>query len=155
MTISVRCPKCGHGYQLRDELAGKQAKCLRGAMGAGGVVCQDCHGDMKQVGNDFTAGFPSGTGADLAKRVPWAMEPKCQSCHVGDAKSVATMNRAEHIVAPDGIRNLLAFTKSSAAAAATRCCAKSKAGLRRRRRCATCWPCWTRPRATTRSRTPC
>lgn len=31
MTISVRCPKCGHGYQLRDELAGKQAKCRCGA----------------------------------------------------------------------------------------------------------------------------
>jgi hypothetical protein len=89
-------------------------------MGAGGVVCQDCHGDMKQVGNDFTAGFPAGTGADLAKRVPWAMEPKCQSCHVGDAKSVTTMNRSDHIVAPDGIRNLLAFTKSSAATAAVK-----------------------------------
>ena len=97
---------------------GKQTKCLRGAMGAGGVTCQDCHGDMKQVGNDFTAGFPAGAGADLSKRVPWAMEPKCQSCHVGDAKSVTTMNRTDHIVAADGIRNLLAFTKSSAAAAA-------------------------------------
>ncbi len=99
---------------------GKQTKCLRGAMGAGGVVCQDCHGDMKQVGNDFTAGFPAGAGADLAKRVPWAVEPKCQSCHVGDAKSVTTMNRSDHIVAPDGIRNLLAFTKSSAATAAVK-----------------------------------
>ena len=39
---------------------GKQTKCLRGAMGAGGVVCQDCHGDMKQVGNDFTASLPAG-----------------------------------------------------------------------------------------------
>ena len=96
---------------------GKQTKCLRGAMGQGGVVCQDCHGDMKQVGNDFTAGLPMGAGLDLGKRVPWAMEPKCQSCHVGDAKSVTTMNRSDHIVAPDGIRNLLAFTKSSAATA--------------------------------------
>ncbi len=96
---------------------GKLAKCLRGTMGAGGVVCQDCHGDMKQVGNDFSAGLPTGAGLDLARRVPWAMEPKCQSCHVGDAKSVTTMNRADHIVAPDGIRNLMAFTKTSAAAA--------------------------------------
>ncbi|MEO8508762.1 MAG: cytochrome C [Betaproteobacteria bacterium] len=99
---------------------GKETKCLRGAMGAGGVVCQDCHGDMKQVGNDFTAGFPGGTGADLTKRVPWAVEPKCQSCHVGDAKSVTAMNRADHIVAADGIRNLLAFTKSSATAASVK-----------------------------------
>ena len=34
------------------------------------------------------------------KRVPWAVEPKCQSCHVGDAKSVTALNRADHIVAP-------------------------------------------------------
>ncbi len=30
MPISVHCSKCGHGYQLRDELAGKQAKCRCG-----------------------------------------------------------------------------------------------------------------------------
>ena len=30
MPIAVRCPKCGHGYQLRDELAGKKAKCRCG-----------------------------------------------------------------------------------------------------------------------------
>jgi hypothetical protein len=98
---------------------GKQTKCLRGAMGGGGVVCQDCHGSMKQVGNDFTANLPTTSfpaGADMTKRVPWAMEPKCQSCHVGDAKTVQTMNRTDHIVAPDGIRNLLAYTKSSAPA---------------------------------------
>jgi hypothetical protein len=96
---------------------GKQTKCLRGAMANGGVVCQDCHGSMKQVGNDFTAGFPAGTGADLGKRVPWAMEPKCQSCHVGDAVSVQSMNRSDFIVAADGLRNLAAYTKSSAASA--------------------------------------
>jgi hypothetical protein len=96
---------------------GKQTKCLRGAMGGGGVVCQDCHGDMKQVGNDFTANLPAGKGPDLTKRVPWAMEPKCQSCHVGDAKTVTAMNRADQIVAPDGIRNLLAYARSSAGAA--------------------------------------
>lgn len=99
---------------------GKQTKCLRGAMGAGGVVCQDCHGDMKQVGNDFSAGFPTGGGADLTRRVPWAVEPKCQSCHVGDAKSVTALNRSDFIVAADGIRNLLAYTKSSAASASVK-----------------------------------
>ena len=97
---------------------GKITKCLRGAMGAGGVVCQDCHGDMKQVGNDFTAGFPAGSGADLTRRVPWAVEPKCQSCHVGDAQTVGALNRADFIVANDGIRNLMAFTRSSAASVA-------------------------------------
>jgi hypothetical protein len=100
---------------------GKQTKCLRGAMGAGGAVCQDCHGSMKQVGNDFTAKFPTTNypaGADLTKRVPWAAEPKCQSCHVGDAKTVTAMNRSDYIVSPDGIRNLMAYTKSSATATA-------------------------------------
>ena len=100
---------------------GKQTKCLRGAMGAGGAVCQDCHGSMKQVGNDFTAKFPTTSypaGADLTRRVPWATEPKCQSCHVGDAKTVTAMNRSDYIVSPDGIRNLMAYTKSSATATA-------------------------------------
>lgn len=96
---------------------GKQTKCLRGAMGAGGVVCQDCHGNMQQVGNDFTAAFPIGGGADLSRRVPWAVEPKCQSCHVGDVLTVKTMNRSDHIVAKDGIRNAMAFLKSTAASA--------------------------------------
>jgi hypothetical protein len=47
---------------------------------------------MLQVGNDFTAGLsldtpflPDGTNADLTKRVPWANEPGCGSCHTGDA----------------------------------------------------------------------
>ncbi|MBN2023425.1 MAG: hypothetical protein JW809_11610 [Pirellulales bacterium] len=30
MTISVQCPQCGQGYRLRDELAGKKAKCRCG-----------------------------------------------------------------------------------------------------------------------------
>lgn len=74
---------------------GKRTQCMRGAMASatkassgvdGGLVCQDCHGDMTQVGNDFTGTFPQLPGSiDLAKRVPWANEPKCQSCHIGDA----------------------------------------------------------------------
>ncbi|MCK5648665.1 MAG: hypothetical protein KAI22_07280, partial [Gammaproteobacteria bacterium] len=66
---------------------GKSAKCLRGAMGGSGTVCQDCHGQMTQVGDDFTEGFPTDgfpDGADLTKRVSWASEPACDSCHVGD-----------------------------------------------------------------------
>ena len=27
MSIAVQCPKCGRGYQVRDELGGKQFKC--------------------------------------------------------------------------------------------------------------------------------
>ncbi|MEN8802127.1 MAG: hypothetical protein ABF297_09115, partial [Thiogranum sp.] len=81
---------------------GKRTQCLRGAMGGSGIVCQDCHGNMTQVGDDFT-GNPNG-------RVPWASEPKCQSCHTGDALN---LNRpADTIVAPDGIRLLQAYTRS-------------------------------------------
>jgi len=71
---------------------------------------------MKQIGNDFTVNLPTTHKLDLTKRVPWAMEPKCQSCHVGDARTVATMNRTDQIVAPDGIRLLLAYKKSAATA---------------------------------------
>lgn len=90
---------------------GKQTQCLRGAMAAGGVVCQDCHGNMEQVGNDFTgqlsAANPAPDGLDLGKRIPWASEPACQSCHTGDAAS--PNHPAGAVVAPDGIRLLQAY----------------------------------------------
>jgi len=91
---------------------GKRTKCLRGAMASADIVCQDCHGNMLQVGNDFsanlTASTPFGSGSeDLTKRVPWASEPGCQSCHTGDA--VNTNHPTDAIVAPDGIRLLRAF----------------------------------------------
>jgi hypothetical protein len=89
---------------------GKRTRCLRGAMGGAGIVCQDCHGSMTQVGNDFTGNFPVDGSADLGKRVPWASEPKCQSCHTGDAAS--TNHPGGAIVAPDGIRLLQAYTES-------------------------------------------
>ena len=76
---------------------GKRAECLRGAMGGSGTVCQDCHGQLTQVGDDFTEGFPANgfpAGADLGKRVPWASEPGCDSCHVGDVLQVAQLNQA-------------------------------------------------------------
>ncbi|MGE5154572.1 MAG: fibronectin type III domain-containing protein [Bdellovibrio bacteriovorus] len=77
---------------------GKDTKCLRGAMFNGGMLCSDCHGNMEQVGNDFSRDVsPSNPGAFiLAKdfytnpntpRVPWANEPGCGSCHTGDARS--------------------------------------------------------------------
>jgi hypothetical protein len=69
---------------------GSRTKCLRGAMADGGMVCQDCHGEMLDVGDDFTAELsadnPFPAGADLARRVPWANEPGCGSCHTGDAR---------------------------------------------------------------------
>ena len=90
---------------------GKNTKCLRGAMFQGGMLCQDCHGDMEQVGNDFTADFatnPFPAGADLSKRVSWANEPKCQSCHTGDAVTNLTGDHPD-LTAPDGIRLLQAY----------------------------------------------
>jgi hypothetical protein len=89
---------------------GKRTRCLRGAMGGAGIVCQDCHGSMTQVGDDFTENFPVDGAADLSKRVPWASEPKCQSCHTGDAASLNHPSGA--IVAPDGIRLLQAYPES-------------------------------------------
>ncbi len=105
---------------------GKKAKCLRGAMGGSGTVCQDCHGQMTQVGDDFTenfpvAGFPG--GADLNKRVSWASEPACDSCHIGDALQVAQLkqsgalkdtviNTIDSADNPDGLRLLMSYRLS-------------------------------------------
>jgi hypothetical protein len=97
---------------------GKDTQCLRGAMYSGGVVCQDCHGNMEQVGNDFTGEFPNTPfpdGADLTLRVSWADEPKCQSCHIGDALTVSRMDTSDFVVDPDdGIRLLQAYRRSDA-----------------------------------------
>ena len=83
----------------------------------GGLVCNDCHGTMTQVGNDFSANFSSATpfpaGADMTKRVPWANEPKCQSCHTGDAMSNLTSD-ANVIKSADGIRLLQAWHTNDA-----------------------------------------
>ena len=43
---------------------GKKTQCMRGAMANSGLVCQDCHGNMAQVGNDFTRDVsPANPGA--------------------------------------------------------------------------------------------
>jgi len=75
---------------------GKRTQCLRGAMFQGDVLCQDCHGDMPKVGDDFSKNVsPGNPGAFIVEgdfytnpstpRVPWANEPTCGSCHTGDA----------------------------------------------------------------------
>lgn len=89
---------------------GQSTKCLRGAMYNAGMICNDCHGGMKQVGNDFSLNFSKATPAkmDMTKRVPWANEPKCQSCHTGDAMNNLTSS-ANVIKASDGIRLLQAW----------------------------------------------
>ena len=103
---------------------GKKAKCLRGAMGGSGTVCQDCHGQMTQVGDDFTENFPDipfpqPGSADLSKRVPWASEPACDSCHIGDVMQAKALNLTDVVVNdadiygnPDGIRLLQSYKLS-------------------------------------------
>lgn len=112
---------------------GKRTKCLRGAMSDGGIVCQDCHGQGSQVGDDFTenfpdkrfnvtvdAGHPDFNAGVAGKRVSWASEPKCQSCHVGDVLQVAQLlasgglndvllNAADKRGNPDGLRLRMAY----------------------------------------------
>ncbi len=77
---------------------GTNVQCLRGAMFNGGMLCNDCHGSMLQVGDDFSRNVsPGNPGAfeltgnfytDPAQpRVPWANEPGCGSCHTGDASN--------------------------------------------------------------------
>ena len=106
---------------------GKKAQCLRGAMGGSGTVCQDCHGQLTQVGDDFSEGLPElgfPAGADLTKRVPWGSEPSCDSCHVGDAVQVAQLKQSGALVDtaintsdamnnPDGLRLLMTYKLSN------------------------------------------
>ncbi len=88
---------------------GKRTQCLRGAMAGAGIVCQDCHGNMNQVGDDFSANQYAATTP--GKRVPWAHEPGCQSCHTGDAVNNMASDTGV-ITADDGIRLLQAFRKN-------------------------------------------
>lgn len=112
---------------------GRRTDCLRGAMSNGGMLCQDCHGNMEQVGNDFTRGVSPATpgkfelGGDFytnadQPRVPWANEPGCGSCHTGDAmdnlaSSANTMvNNVDADANVDGIRLFQAYLTSDAKA---------------------------------------
>ncbi len=61
-TLEQTCDQCHPG---------KVTQCLRGAMGGSGIECRDCHGSMLAVGNPT--------------REPWLDEPRCESCHTGDA----------------------------------------------------------------------
>jgi len=97
---------------------GESTKCLRGAMYNGGLICQDCHGTMAQVGNDFSQNFSATTpfpaGADLTKRIPWANVPACQSCHTGDSGSNLGLTDPNVIKSTDGIRLLQAYRTNDA-----------------------------------------
>lgn len=98
---------------------GKNTKCLRGAMFNGGLICQDCHGNLAQVGDDFSLGFsaakPFPAGMTAGKRIPWANEPGCQSCHTGDVLTNLTAD-PNVIKAKDGIRLLRAYRSNDTTA---------------------------------------
>lgn len=100
---------------------GQVTKCLRGRMFRGGLICQDCHGSMLQVGDDFSETFSRNTpysAADpVAKRVPWADVPRCQSCHTGDVLD-NLRGSAGTIASPDGVRLLQAYRSTDPAATA-------------------------------------
>jgi hypothetical protein len=76
---------------------------------------------MEQVGDDFSANFSIATpfgapgSTDLNKRIPWASEPKCQSCHTGDALDNLTTD-PNVIPSTDGIRLLQAYRTNDASA---------------------------------------
>jgi len=94
---------------------GSDTQCLRGAMFSGGVVCQDCHGNMAEIGNDFSIRVSTENPGDFivdgSLRVPWASEPGCQSCHTGDAMNPRHPGGA--IVSADGLRLLQAYTPAT------------------------------------------
>ena len=101
---------------------GKATMCFRGAMFNAGQACQDCHGDMAQVGNDFSQKASSGGGFALAAdyytnaktlRVPWANEPTCQSCHTGDVNSNLAGSTGV-VKGPDGLRLIQAWRSGDA-----------------------------------------
>ena len=100
---------------------GNRTNCLRGAMSNGGMLCQDCHGDMAQVGDDFSRNVSAtNPGAfelagDFYKplsstpRVPWANEPGCGSCHTGDALDNKHGDTGTIGSPSDGIRLMQAY----------------------------------------------
>jgi hypothetical protein len=79
---------------------GARTQCLRGAM-TSALDCQNCHGRMSAVG-----------GA-VSNRTPWLDEPKCQSCHAGDAVGKTASDQP---YAADGIRFTLAYSPADATA---------------------------------------
>lgn len=76
-TLEATCYQCHPG---------KQTQCLRGAMfGKAGAVCQDCHGQMRQVGDDFSRNVPAGgftIAADFYQKTQHAARALAQRAHL-------------------------------------------------------------------------
>gem|GEM_PF-668622 len=108
---------------------GRRTDCLRGAMASGGMLCQDCHGDLAQIGDDFSKNVtPANAGRDklllgsdfysnpATPRVPWANEPSCGSCHTGDAMDNMHGTPGTLGQPRDGIRLMQAYLTTDAKA---------------------------------------
>jgi hypothetical protein len=69
------CYKCHPGTTTR---------CLRDVMSTqGGMICQDCHGNMQSVAGSIAGG-----------RTPWLQEPACRTCHTATyGEPVGTLYR--------------------------------------------------------------
>ncbi|MCQ8105720.1 IPT/TIG domain-containing protein [Methylomonas sp. SURF-2] len=96
---------------------GSETKCLRGAM-TETVTCQNCHGNMAAVGGAHALRAYGPTeqinpSADQSRKA-WTDEPRCQSCHTGDA--VKHLTPAGATLASDGIRLIHAFDLNDPAA---------------------------------------
>ncbi len=123
----------GRSVAVRDDILnktcyqchpGRTTQCFRGEMYNAGQACQDCHGNMMQVGNDFSQNAPTGGGFALAgdfytnpqtQRVPWANEPMCQSCHTGDVNRNLA-GSANVVKSADGLRLAQAYMAGDAMA---------------------------------------
>ncbi|MGE3166882.1 MAG: hypothetical protein AB7O52_18405 [Planctomycetota bacterium] len=88
---------------------GKITQCFRGAMFAAGLECSHCHGDMLATGGVFAGDFDH--NGQLRTRLPWRDEPRCESCHQGDAVSpgpASMLRRFAHEIADPAAVPLLA-----------------------------------------------
>lgn len=130
----MRSPK-GRSIATRDKTLlatcymchpGASTKCFRGIMFDQGAACQDCHGELAQVGNDFSGNVSSkNPGAFVVRgdfytnpktpRIPWANEPTCGSCHTGDALSNLA-GKAGTVKSPDGMTLLQAYRSNDKSA---------------------------------------
>ncbi len=92
----------------------------RGAMAKSGLDCTDCHGSMAAVSGSaaLAAGGSRDGTRDGAPRRPFADEPRCESCHIGDA--VSRTVAPQFVVAADGFRLAQAFATGDAAASPIR-----------------------------------
>ena len=96
---------------------GSITKCLRGAM-TDAVTCQNCHGNMAAVGGAHplksSGPIDQVNAAANQTRKAWSDEPRCQSCHTGDAVNHMTPTGAS--LASDGIRLMHAFDQNDPSA---------------------------------------